>query len=256
MRRSAFAAGFVAACAAVTFATFALRHPGAPTAPDFDPIDYGRKLVTETFAEIGPEVPDPARRFTGNNLACQNCHLDGGLNPNALPLAGAFKAYPKFHERDGRVISIVERVNECMTRSMNGRALPEESREMAALLAYLRSIADTPPTAALEVEPAPHIGEPTRGAQVFAAVCAACHQSDGLGKRRGVPGDARGYEFPPLWGPDSFNAGAGMNNARNLVGFVQRNMPRGTDPEHPQLSWQEAADVAAYVRSQPRPALR
>jgi thiosulfate dehydrogenase len=73
---------------------------------------------------------------------------------------------------------------------------------------------------------------------------------------RGAPGDARGYEFPPLWGPDSFNAAAGMNDSRNIVGFIRRNMPRGIDPRHPQLTWQEAWDVAAYIRAQPRPALR
>jgi cytochrome c len=33
-------------------------------------------------------------------------------------------------------------------------------------------------------------------------------------------------------------------------------MPRGTDPDRPQLSWQEVSDVAAYVRSKPRPALK
>jgi thiosulfate dehydrogenase len=256
VKRSTFATGFVAVCAAIVFATFALREPDEPRTQDAGPIDYGRRLVTQTFAEIGPEVAVPARRFTGNNLACQSCHLDGGTNPTALPLAGAYKTYPKFHERDGRIISVVERVNECMTRSMNGRPLPDGSREMTALLAYLRSIANGPATRTPAAEAAPLPGDAVRGLQVFATVCAACHQSDGLGKRRGAPGDARGYEFPPLWGPDSFNAAAGMNDDRNIVGFVRRNMPRGTDPEHPQLSWQEAWDVAAYLRSQPRPALR
>jgi thiosulfate dehydrogenase len=32
-----------------------------------------------------------------------------------------------------------------------------------------------------------------------------------MGKRVGQRGDAQGYTFPPLWGPDSFNNGAGMN---------------------------------------------
>ena len=35
----------------------------------------GRDLVTATYAHIGPEVADPAKRFAGNNLACGNCHL-------------------------------------------------------------------------------------------------------------------------------------------------------------------------------------
>src|SRR6266567_4322137 len=35
----------------------------------------GRDLITATYAHIGPEVPDSAKRFAGNNLACSNCHL-------------------------------------------------------------------------------------------------------------------------------------------------------------------------------------
>jgi thiosulfate dehydrogenase len=32
-----------------------------------------------------------------------------------------------------------------------------------------------------------------------------------MAQRTGRRGDAQGYIFPPLWGPDSFNDGAGMN---------------------------------------------
>jgi thiosulfate dehydrogenase len=257
VKRTPFAAGFLAICVAVAVTTFAVRGPGSPVRPrDPGVIGYGRALVTQTFAQIGPEVADPARRFAGNNLACQSCHLDGGTNPHALPLASAYKAYPKFSQRDGQVISLTERVNECMTRSMNGRALPVGSREMTAMLAYFRSIDNGPATDGPAAAPASLRGDPLRGAEVFARVCAVCHQPNGLGKRRGAPGDAEGYVFPPLWGPDSFNAAAGMNEDRHFVRFVRGNMPRGTDPDHPQLSWQEAADVAAYVRSKPRPALK
>jgi thiosulfate dehydrogenase len=65
--------------------------------------------------------------------------------------------------------------------------------------------------------------------------------------------DARGYLFPPLWGPDSYNDGAGMDHYPRIVGFVRRNMPRGVDPLHPQLTLQQAWDVAAYVLAMPRP---
>jgi thiosulfate dehydrogenase len=88
---------------------------------------------------------------------------------------------------------------------------------------------------------------------VPATVCAACHQPDGLGRRVGSRDDVRGYAFPPLWGPDSFNDAAGMNQYHNIVEFVRLNMPRGVDPRHPQLTLQQAWDVAAYVISMPRP---
>lgn len=41
-------------------------------------VKYGHALFTDTANEIGPAVSDPTRRFTGNNLACQNCHLQAG----------------------------------------------------------------------------------------------------------------------------------------------------------------------------------
>src|ERR1043165_6640431 len=41
-----------------------------------DVVLYGRKVFQETYATIGPEVADASMRYAGNNLSCQNCHLD------------------------------------------------------------------------------------------------------------------------------------------------------------------------------------
>ena len=277
MKLGTFAAIFVAFCAVIAVATLTWREPGSPPSPDTGPtsppsvwpdysvngpgfmvpnlpdggvIAYGYELVARTYGAIGPEVADPAKRFAGNNLTCKNCHLDAGTNRTGLPLVAVYKTFPKFLERDQRVVSLPERVDECMTRSMNGRKLPDDSPEMAALLAYLRFIGDPPPVTTLPAEAAPLPPDAGRGAQVFVTVCAVCHPADGLGKRMGSATDARGYVFPPLWGP---NDAAGMDQYRNIVGFVRRNMPRGVDPRHPQLDLQQAWDVAAYVRSKPRP---
>jgi thiosulfate dehydrogenase len=236
----------------LTWPDYSVNGPGFDV-PDGGLITYGYELVARTFGAIGPEVPNPAMRFAGNNLACQNCHLDAGTSRAGLPLVGVFKTYPKFLVRDQRVVSLPERLNECMTRSMNGRALPADSREMVALLAYMRFIGDPPPVT-IELAPAaPLPADAGRGAEVFTTVCAVCHQANGLGQRMGSVGDARGYVFPPLWGPDSFNDGAGMDRYQHIVGFVRRDMPRGVDPRHPQLDLQQAWDVAAYVMSMPRP---
>ena len=59
-----------------------------------------------------------------------------------------------------------------------------------------------------------------------------------------------GYLFPALWGPKSFNVGAGMARLNNAAAFVKQNMPLGQGGT---LSDQEAFDVAAYFTSQPRP---
>lgn len=280
MTRNTFALLFVAGCGVIAAVALGLHRPGAappaaptvtapPTSwPDFslngpgfqtpamadgELIAYGYRLITQTFAVIGPEAADPARRFAGNNLACQSCHLDGGTNRTGLPLVGIAKTYPKFSTRDNRVLSLPERHNDCMTRSMNGRPLPGDSREMAALVAFMRYI-DGP--AAAPHQPAPARAQPAdavRGARTFSEVCAPCHQADGQGVRIGSASDGRGYRFPPLWGPGSFNDGAGMDTFERAVGFVWRNMPRGVDPAHPLLTLQQAWDVVAYLKSMPRP---
>jgi thiosulfate dehydrogenase len=91
------------------------------------------------------------------------------------------------------------------------------------------------------------------GAKVFAQTCAARHRDDGQGKRAGVTGDTKGYEFPPLWGSDSFNNGAGMGRLISAANFIHSNMPNGTTHDQPALSVEEAWDVAAYVDSMNRP---
>jgi thiosulfate dehydrogenase len=92
------------------------------------------------------------------------------------------------------------------------------------------------------------------GEKVFQTKCTECHSPDGQGKHIGIPGDGKGYAFPPLWGPDSFNDGAGMSRLLNAAAFIKANMPLGVPNTQPGLSDEDAFDVAAYVLSKPRPA--
>ena len=101
------------------------------------------------------------------------------------------------------------------------------------------------------VPPSP--SSPARGHQLYLSSCAACHGVDGLGTRNGQPGDALGYLHPPLWGPDSFNAGAGMHQRATAAAFIHDNMPLGTNAAAPVLTPQGAWDIAAYIETQPRP---
>jgi thiosulfate dehydrogenase len=91
-------------------------------------VKYGHALFTDTANEIGPAVPDSAKRFAGNNLACQNCHLQAGTQPYAMPMVGIWGQFPQYRGREGAVDTIEDRINGCMERSLNGRALPLESR--------------------------------------------------------------------------------------------------------------------------------
>ena len=101
-------------------------------------IRRGRDLITATYAHVGPEVADPAKRFAGNNLACANCHLEAGTKKFGIPLFGLFWMFPEYTARDGGEITLEDRLNNCMMRSMNGRPMPNDSPEMQAIIAYIK----------------------------------------------------------------------------------------------------------------------
>src|SRR5215467_12833723 len=142
-------------------------------------VRYGHALFTDTPNEIGPEISDVAKRFAGNNLACQNCHLKAGTQPYAMPLIGVWGQFPQYRGREGAVDMLEERINGCMERSMNGRALPLESREMKAFSSYMRWLSTGVPDGAklrgagtLQIKEPDRAANPVRGAEVYAQVCA------------------------------------------------------------------------------------
>ena len=220
-------------------------------------VKYGHALMTDTANQIGPGAADPAKRYSGNNLTCQNCHLEAGTAPYAMPLTGVWGQFPQYRGREGEVGTLEERINGCMERSMNGRALPLAGREMKAFLAYMKWVSTgIPDGAKLTGAGTLSIKEPSRAADlghgqvVFAEVCAECHGADGLGQRAAT---GNGYQFPPLWGPDSYNNGAGMARLLSAAAFIRHNMPFGTTWAAPVLSDDEAYDVAAFINSGARP---
>jgi thiosulfate dehydrogenase len=220
----------------------------------------GRDLITATYAYVGPNVPDASKRFAGNNLACTNCHLQAGTKKFGLPLFGLFGDFPQYSARSGSEISIEDRINSCMTRSMNGRPMPAEAPDMQAIVAYIKFLSSgvssgqqLPGLGAGRMPELKRAADPKRGQPLYARVCAACHGSDGSGLRNGTAASDLGYVMPPLWGPDTFNNGAGMARIINFANFIHFNMPHGTDYLNPQLTVENAWDIAAYVLSQPRP---
>jgi thiosulfate dehydrogenase len=220
-------------------------------------VRYGHALFTATANEIGPAVSDPKLRFAGNNLACKNCHLQAGTEPFAMPLIGVWGQFPQYRAREGTVEMLQDRINGCMERSMNGRALPLESREMIALSSFMRWLSTGVPDGAnlvgagtLQIKEPARAADPGHGAQIYAQSCAACHGPDGLGQRAQA---GAGYQIPPLWGPDSFNNGAGMSRLLTAAAYAMHNMPLGTTFNAPVLSDGDAYDVAAYMVSQQRP---
>ena len=217
-------------------------------------IRYGRDLVAHTANYLGPRgsvLP------LSNGMNCQNCHLDAGTKVLGNNYGGVFSTYPKFRDRSGSVETVVKRISDCFERSLGGRAPDSSSREMRAMVAYMQWLgtgvpkgkkpdgAGLPKLAYLD-----RAADPANGKLLYAAKCQSCHGATGEGIR--VAGDAQ-YTYPPLWGPHSYNDGAGLFRLSNFAGYVKNNMPFGASYQTPQLTDTEAWDLAAFVNSMPRP---
>ena len=162
--------------------------------------------------------------------------------------------------RSGKEIDLVGRINGCFTRSMNGKAVDRDSDEMKAMVAYMEWLAQsTPKNLKVAIENAGEVDtsltpDPVRGEQIYQVQCATCHGANGEGIK-----DSRGdIVFPPLWGDESFNIGAGMARTYKAAAFVKYNMPMGIQTKglwgHGNvLSDQDAVDVAHFFTHQPRP---
>ena len=196
---------------------------------------------------------DSLPAYAPGNISCTNCHVGGGRNADAAPLAGSHARFPKYLDRAGAVIGLADRVNYCFTRSLAGNRLPVDSREMQDILAYIAWLSTgvavgegkkLPGADGLPAMPAGIHGDSTRGALVYTTKCVACHQMNGEGNRAIQPA------APALWGPKSFSVGASMARQGKAASYIWHNMPWGLGKT---LAPQEAFDVAAYVTSQPRP---
>ncbi len=236
-------------------ASVKLAPPHIADIPDDDSgrqILLGRRLLAETRTLLPHNV--------GDALNCDSCHLNGGSVPNASPYLGVAVKYPRYNPRAGRPVTLEERLNGCLLRSMNGKPLAPDAPEMNAMIAYFNWLSAGLPRDA-KVEGA-GIGkvdtnltpDPVHGKAVYAAKCAECHGADGEGLK-----NARNeVVFPPLWGDRSFNIGAGMARTYTAAAFIKNNMPIGYGLNAPlgqggALSDQDAVDVAEYFTHQPRP---
>ena len=219
-------------------------------------IRYGRELIAHTAHYLGPN--GSVAQLT-NGMNCQNCHLQAGTQGFANNYLAVASTYPKMRARSGTVEGIEKRVADCLERSLNGQAVPDSSREMRAIVAYIKWLGTGIPkgkkvygTGFTKLPYLDRAADPVIGKAVFAAKCQRCHGPTGQGQQLA---DNTGYQYPPLWGPSSYNDGAGLFRVSNFAKYVKAAMPFGATFDHPQLTNEQAWDVAAFVNSQPRPHL-
>lgn len=222
-------------------------------------VRYGFLLTSETSQHMGPMAENEEMQFAGNNLSCTSCHLQFGTQPGAGSWVGVVDRFPQFRGRSNNEGSIEDRVNGCMQRSMNGKELPTNSKEMKAIVAYMNWLGeDMPKEREKEFKGFPEIEIPNmavnfeKGKALYAKECALCHGENGQGQKFKAPQE--GYQYPPLWGPDSFNDGAGMHRVLTAAQFIKSNMPFGQATwEEPKLTDEEAYHLAGYINSFDRP---
>ena len=216
-------------------------------------IKWGFRIFTDT--------PHQAPQFAPSKMSCNNCHLNGGQRERSLPLVGVAGMFPEYNRRSGRLYSLGDRIVDCFLRSENATGelqddLPTTSSpEVLALSAYLTWIARgsevgknpswrgqnvIAPSNVIPVEKL----DPHRGEALFMEHCTNCHGEDGQGVEIGdkKPG--------PLWGPDSWNDGAGAARVYTLAGIIRYAMPY-LDPGR--LTDEEAQQIAAFINSKSRP---
>jgi thiosulfate dehydrogenase len=226
---------------AVLGAPVAFRVPSDTEVTDAEVLQSlrrGRALLRNTRDSLPGHV--------GNRLACVSCHAKDGGEKDAMPLVGVYSRFPQYRGRSGRIDLIEDRINDCFERSMNGRALDARGRDMRDLVTYMAFLSRGVPAGARVdgqgVPPIvpPLVGDTVRGGQLYVTSCSACHGADGYGTNAA----------PALWGPHSYNIGAGMARVRTAAAFIRAAMPQSQPGS---LSPQQAFDLAAYINSRPRP---
>lgn len=200
-------------------------------------VQRGRALLRNTR--------DSLPRNVGNRLQCVSCHATDGTQKHTMSLVGVYARFPQYRARSGRIDLLEDRINDCFERSMNGHALATNSAEMRDLVNYMAFLSrGVPAGSRVDGQGVPSLkplaGDSAAGRFQYAATCAGCHGPGGEGTAAA----------PPLWGPDSYNIGAGMARVNTAAAFIKSAMPK-TAPGS--LTPQQAFDLALYINSQKRP---
>ena len=216
---------------------------------------YGEELIANTSKYLGPKGSVAA---VTNGMNCQNCHLNAGRKSWGNNYGSVAANYPKFRDRSGSIETVYKRVSDCMERSLNGKTLDSNSKEMQAMMAYIKwvgnDVAKDSTPKGCGIQPPVYLdraASPEKGSIVYSSKCQSCHGANGEGL---LAADGKSYTYPPLWGSNSYNSGAGLFRLSRFAGYVRDNMPLNQASHNaPALSDEEAWDVAAFVNSRPRP---
>jgi thiosulfate dehydrogenase len=227
---------------------------GIPPGKEGELIGYGKELIEHTGKYFGPKGEIAP---ISNGMNCQNCHLEAGTKLFANNFSVFYTKYPVQGARSGKIDQVTDRISDCFQRSLAGKMPEKSSKEIRAMIAYFKWVGQgvkkgqkLSGTATERLPFLERAANPQKGLLVYRSKCQTCHGKNGEGL---MSVDQKTYVNPPLWGPHSYNDAAGMHRLIQFSGFVKNNMPYGANHKNPQLSVDEAWDVAAFVNTRPRP---
>jgi len=223
-------------------------------------IKWGFQIFTDTPRQVPHLAP--------GKMTCNNCHLNGGQREKSLPVVGLAGMFPEYNRRAGRLYTLADRVVDCFNRSENATgavaargqaAVPTPtSKEVLAVTAYLTWLSNgfeggknpswrgQNTIAPANLIPLKKLDRP-RGEALFKQHCVSCHGEDGQGVQGALAGDKKPG---PLWGPESWNDGAGAARIYTLAGIIRYSMPYVSPGV---LTDEESQQIAAFINSHPRP---
>jgi thiosulfate dehydrogenase len=225
-------------------------------------VRYGRELIVNTPHYIGPN--GTVGKYLGNNMTCSNCHLDAGTRPFGFNFFSSHARYPQYRGRENKVLTLSERINNCIERPGNGTPLPLDSKEIVAMVCYLKWLASNVPIGhhvkgdeSMELDYPDRAADPDKGAKIYVENCASCHGKNGEGVMRP---DSSAFLYPPLWGNYTYQKGSSPHRVLKDARFIKANMPdKKATWRKPFLTDEQAIDVAAFInddRIHPRPEKR
>ncbi|MEH6471794.1 MAG: c-type cytochrome [Halopseudomonas sp.] len=246
----------------VSFGAMAVELPNIPDAPtDYPKGELGRMVKLGEEIIFNTNTHELTKDLVGNDLKCSNCHLQGGKAKSLGTFIGTATAFPAYSAREKSVQTLQNRINNCFMRSQNGKRPIIDTEASVAMATYVTWLSSGLPITMNSKKPVnPFYTDSwwgkkwvlpmlksvdhsnyNNGQKLYTDKCASCHQDDGQG--------LAAANFPPVWGERSFNTGAGLSKPEKLPTYLLHNMPLG----NPNLTKQEAVDIAVYVNAQPRP---
>ena len=250
-------AASVTMVAAWEFPKTPLADPSLDTLPLSEEIKRGFRIFTNT--------PHEAPRLAPGGMSCSNCHMNGGQREKSLPLVGVAGMFPEYNKRSGRLFSLGDRITDCFLRSENATGGPSEPRRAADADVARSAGRLRLPDLAVTRQRGRHesvVARPecdrrggarsrstswirARAKRSTRERCVTCHGPDGQGVEIGDK------KAGPLWGPGSWNDGAGAARVYTLAGMIRYSMPY-LDPGN--MTDEDAQQLAAFINSKPRPA--